>query len=151
MQFLSRKCFRRFCSCISISQALVQRSLCAVNRNGSRNIHGTSVAKVGKGWQFFCPSVIFHRLLFRFINFQSCLLFKMYFVIFSGSEVTMPDIKIWEIWVTFQRYQEIISTNPLKGRASRKDAKLISAVNILMNVVCRFTSLSQVHAEIRWI
>lgn len=63
----------------------------------------------------------------------------------------MPDIKIWEIWVTFPRYQEIISTRPLKERVSGKDAKLISAVNILMNVVYRFTSLSQVHAEITWI
>lgn len=63
----------------------------------------------------------------------------------------MPDIKIWEIWVTFWRYQEIISARPLNERVSGKDAKLISAVNILMNVVYRFTSLSQVHAEITWI
>lgn len=53
--------------------------------------------------------------------------------------------------MTFLRYQEIISTRPLKERVSGKDAKLISAVNILMNVVYRFASLSQVHAEITWI
>lgn len=72
----------------------------------------------------------------------------MWFVMFSESELTMPDIKNWGKLLTLLCYHEIISTRPLKQRASRKGAKLISAVNMLMNVVYRFTSLSQVHAEI---
>lgn len=99
----------------------------------------------------FSVLVLFFIMVFWIYKCSILFAFKMYFVIFSGSEVTMPDIRIWEIWVTFWRYQEIISTNPLEKRVSGKDAKLISSVNILMNVVYRFTSLSQVHAEITWI
>lgn len=42
---------------------------------------------------------------------------------FSESEVTMPDIKIWEKLLTLLCYHEIISTRPLNQRASGKGAK----------------------------